>query len=218
MRITDLPISDNIRDIRQSHLNALIRIGGVVTRRTGVFPQLQSVKYDCVKCGFVIGPLAQNGESEIKMGSCPQCQSKGPFTVNVQETIYRNYQKLTLQESPGSVPAGRLPRSKEVILTNDLIDRARPGEEVEVTGIYTNSFDMALNTGAGFPIFSTVVEANFVLPKGDLSRSSHLTDEEKARARGYNRGGELLRDLLFCPAWRLLFHRFPARRRLLHAC
>lgn len=183
MRVTDLPISDQIRDIRQSHLNALIRIGGVVTRRTGVFPQLQSVKYDCVKCAFVIGPLAQNGESEIKMGSCPQCQSKGPFTVNVQETIYRNYQKLTLQESPGSVPAGRLPRSKEVILTHDLIDRARPGEEVEITGIYTNSFDMALNTGAGFPIFSTVVEANFVLPKGGLSRSNHLTDEEKARGR-----------------------------------
>jgi hypothetical protein len=46
------------------------------------------------------------------------------------KTIYRNYQKLTLQESPGIVPAGRLPRYKEVILLNDLIDCARPGEEI----------------------------------------------------------------------------------------
>lgn len=46
------------------------------------------------------------------------------------QTIYRNYQKLTLQESPGIVPAGRLPRYKEVILLNDLIDCARPGEEI----------------------------------------------------------------------------------------
>lgn len=46
------------------------------------------------------------------------------------QTIYRNYQKLTLQESPGKVPAGRLPRYKEVILLNDLIDCARPGEEI----------------------------------------------------------------------------------------
>ena len=119
------------------------------------------------------------------------------------QTIYRNYQKLTLQESPGIVPAGRLPRYKEVILLNDLIDVARPGEEIvrsyfslhdaprgkyfmqylsnsstlfnhylavmhdcngcssfcclhssvlhqEVTGIYTNNFDMALNTKNGF--------------------------------------------------------------------
>lgn len=46
------------------------------------------------------------------------------------QTLYRNYQKLTLQESPGIVPAGRLPRHKEVILLNDLIDCARPGEEI----------------------------------------------------------------------------------------
>lgn len=57
-----------------------------------------------------------------------------PSQVNSSETVYRDYQKITLQESPGSVPAGRLPRHKEVILTNDLIDCARPGEEVEVTG------------------------------------------------------------------------------------
>jgi DNA replicative helicase MCM subunit Mcm2 (Cdc46/Mcm family) len=48
--------------------------------------------------------------------------------------VYQNYQKLTLQETPGSVPAGRLPRHKEVILLADLIDCARPGEEIEVTG------------------------------------------------------------------------------------
>lgn len=52
----------------------------------------------------------------------------------MKETVYRNYQKITLQESPGSVPAGRLPRSKEVILLNDLVDSVRPGEEVIVTG------------------------------------------------------------------------------------
>ena len=52
----------------------------------------------------------------------------------MQETIYRNYQKITLQESPGSVQAGRLPRHKEVILLHDLIDQARPGEEVTIVG------------------------------------------------------------------------------------
>jgi hypothetical protein len=66
----------------------------------------------------------------VRVTSCPNCQSKGPFSVNIEETIYRNYQKLTLQESPGTVPAGRLPRSKEVIVTDDLIDIARPGDEI----------------------------------------------------------------------------------------
>ena len=56
--------------------------------------------------------------------------------MNVQQTIYRNYQKITLQESPGSVQAGRLPRHKEVILLHDLIDQARPGEEISIVGAY----------------------------------------------------------------------------------
>jgi DNA replicative helicase MCM subunit Mcm2 (Cdc46/Mcm family) len=54
--------------------------------------------------------------------------------VNVQETVYKNYQKITVQESPGSVPAGRLPRQKDVILLHDLVDIARPGEMVDITG------------------------------------------------------------------------------------
>ena len=56
--------------------------------------------------------------------------------LNVAETVYRNYQKITVQESPGTVPAGRLPRHKEVVLLHDLINRARPGEEVTVTGTH----------------------------------------------------------------------------------
>ena len=34
---------------------------------------------------------------------------------------------------------GRVPRYKDVILLGDLIDVARPGEEVEVTGVYMHT-------------------------------------------------------------------------------
>ena len=139
-RITGLPIMDQIRDIRQAHLNCLIKIEGVVTRRTGVFPQLREVMYDCSKCGFVVGPIYQNGAGEeLRPGSCPDCQSKGPWKVNTERTVYRNFQRMTLQESPGNVPAGRLPRSKEIIMLNDLIDGAKPGDQVVVTGIYATT-------------------------------------------------------------------------------
>ncbi|KAI6686773.1 hypothetical protein NL676_032686 [Syzygium grande] len=76
--------------VRQIHLNTMIRIGGVVTRCSGVFPQLQQVKYDCNKCGTILGPFFQNSYSEVKVGSCPECQSKGPFTVNIaQQTMWQ---------------------------------------------------------------------------------------------------------------------------------
>lgn len=64
----------------------------------------------------------------------------------MEQTIYRNYQKITIQESPGKIPAGRIPRSKECILLSDLCDRCKPGDEVDVTAIYTNNYDGSLNT------------------------------------------------------------------------
>ena len=37
VRITDLPIDDLLRNLRQSDVNSLVKVSGVVTRRTGVF-------------------------------------------------------------------------------------------------------------------------------------------------------------------------------------
>lgn len=108
VRISDLPVHYTLRQLRQTHLNCLVRVTGVVTRRTGVFPQLKYVRFDCTKCGMTLGPFQQESNAEVKISYCQNCQSRGPFTLNSQQTIYRNYQKITLQESPGTVPAGRL--------------------------------------------------------------------------------------------------------------
>ena len=66
-----------------------------MTRRTGVFPQLQEIKYDCVKCGYLLGPFYQNTETEIKPGNCPLCQSKGPFDVRTQKCKAQNLHAMT---------------------------------------------------------------------------------------------------------------------------
>lgn len=162
VRISDFPSILNLRALREIHLNSLVRVSGVVTRRTGVFPQLKYVKFNCLKCGSILGPYYQDSNEEIKISFCTNCRSKGPFRTNMEKTLYRNYQRITIQEAPGSVPAGRLPRHREVILLWDLVDIAKPGEEVEVTGIYKNTYDGNLNARNGFPVFATVLEANSV--------------------------------------------------------
>lgn len=67
----------------------------MVTSCTGVLPQLSMVKYNCNKCRFVLGPFCQSQNQEVKPGSCPECQSAGPFEVNMEEV------------SRGQHPAGR---------------------------------------------------------------------------------------------------------------
>ncbi|RYO92991.1 hypothetical protein DL766_005216 [Monosporascus sp. MC13-8B] len=192
VRIYDLPVHYTLRQLRQSHLNCLVRVSGVVTRRTGVFPQLKYVKFDCTKCGVTLGPFQQESNVEVKITFCQNCQSRGPFTINSEKTVYRNYQKLTLQESPGTVPAGRLPRQREVILLWDLIDKAKPGEEIEVTGIYRNNYDAQLNNRNGFPVFATILEANNVVKAHDQLAGFRLTEEDEQEIRKLSRDPQIV--------------------------
>lgn len=196
VRISDLPVHYTLRQLRQTHLNCLVRVTGVVTRRTGVFPQLKYVRFDCTKCGVTLGPFQQESNVEVKISYCQNCQSRGPFTLNSEKTIYRNYQKLTLQESPGTVPAGRLPRHREVILLWDLIDSAKPGEEIEVTGIYRNNYDAQLNNRNGFPVFATILEANHVVQAHDQMAGFNLTEEDEREIRALSRDPHIVDKII----------------------
>ncbi|KAG8007194.1 DNA replication licensing factor mcm2 [Nibea albiflora] len=168
VRICNLPLVEEIRSLRQLHLNQLIRTSGVVSSCTGVLPQLGMVKYNCNKCNFVLGPFFQSQNQEVKPGSCPECQSLGPFEINMEETVYQNYQRIAIQESPGKVAAGRLPRSKDAILLADL----------ELTGIYHNNYDGSLNMANGFPVFATVILANHITRRDEGVAVAELTDED----------------------------------------
>ncbi|XP_006120288.2 DNA replication licensing factor MCM2 [Pelodiscus sinensis] len=178
VRISHLPLVEELRSLRQLHLNQLIRTSGVVTSCTGVLPQLSMVKYNCSKCSFILGPFFQSQNQEVKPGSCPECQSTGPFEINMEETVYQNYQRIKIQESPGKVAAGRLPRSKDAILLADLVDSCKPGDEIELTGIYHNNYDGSLNTANGFPVFATVIMANHIAKKDNKVAVGELTDED----------------------------------------
>lgn len=75
VRVSDLPVEDKIRELRQIHLNALIKFRGVITKRSSVFPQLQQIYFRC-SCGDVTGPYFFNNQHDARqtLGRCPICQ------------------------------------------------------------------------------------------------------------------------------------------------
>ena len=44
--------------------------------------------------------------------------------------------------------------------------------------MYTNSYDRSLNTANGFPVFATVIEANYISKIEDKTAVDNLTDED----------------------------------------
>ena len=183
VRIRDLPTLVELRGLRCEHIGHLIKIKGVVTKRTVVYPLLKVAYFSCTKCGEINGPFYYHGmNSVLNIGSCPMCQSNGPYKKEAIECVYKNYQRITIQEPPGALPPGRVPRQKEIILTDDLVDSARPGDEVEITGVYKSKFDYGTNLKNGFPVFSTYFEANCIKRLNDIE-INELTEEDKIDLR-----------------------------------
>ncbi len=46
--------------------------------------------------------------------------------------------------------------------------------------MYRNNFDIQLNSANGFPLFATVIEANFTAKREDLFAAYRLTQDDKA--------------------------------------
>jgi DNA replication licensing factor MCM3 len=72
---------------------------------------------------------------------------------------YRDHQTISIQEMPERAPAGQLPRGVDVIMDDDMVDRVKPGDRIQLVGIFRSLG----NAGSGSSTFRTLILANNVV-------------------------------------------------------
>lgn len=75
---------------------------------------------------------------------------------------FKDHQTITLQEMPEKAPMGQLPRSVELVLDHDLVDKIKPGDRVMVVGVYRALATSAQGQQSTSGVFRTVVLVNNV--------------------------------------------------------
>lgn len=131
----------NPRTLRAAHLSKMISLEGIVTRCSLVRPKMvKSVHYCSATNRF-----HQREYRDATMSSnlpptssvTPQVDEEGhPLQIEFGLCTFRDHQRISIQEMPERAPAGQLPRSIDVILDEDLVDRCKPGDRIQLVGIY----------------------------------------------------------------------------------
>jgi DNA replication licensing factor MCM2 len=94
----------------------------------------------------------------------------------LSQTLYWNYQSLTIQEPPSSSQPGRITKAKQVIIPSDLVDCSLTGYLIHIIGIFKHFLGIQCQ---GFPIFITTIEANNISVKGNVDDAHTISPEEK---------------------------------------
>jgi len=62
------------------------------------------------------------------------CQNRRAWTLLVEQSVFVNWQRVRVQENAQEIPAGSMPRTLDVIVRNDLVERAKPGDRCTFVG------------------------------------------------------------------------------------
>lgn len=71
----------------------------------------------------------------------------------------------------------------------------------EVTGIYKNNYDSSLNSQQGFPVFSTLIEANYISKKEDFFASFRITEDDERAIRELAKNERIAEKVDMCASF-----------------
>lgn len=129
----NLPSVSRIRDIRTNEIGTLISISGTVTRTSEVRPELYRACFTCDMCSAIIEGIEQVFKY-TEPTSCPSCENQSYFTLNVSKSQFIDWQRIRIQENSNEIPTGSMPRTLDVIIRGEQVERAKPGDKCKFTG------------------------------------------------------------------------------------
>ena len=64
----------------------------------------------------------------------PNCGNRSSFSLLTSGSKFSDWQKIRIQENSNEVPSGAMPRSMDVILRNECVEKAKAGDRIILNG------------------------------------------------------------------------------------
>ena len=180
VRFRKLPEKHSLRMIGSENIGRMLCIDGIIVRSTSVKPLLIKAAFQCRKCN-AMSYVEQAGVLMRGPGVCAHCRSK-VFEFMEKQSTFMNSQEIRIQERPEDLPPGQLPRAIDIKLSEDMVDIARPGDRVSITGV-ARAQQEYVGRKARLRTFDLLLDANYVDIVGKEIEVVEITPEDERLIR-----------------------------------
>ena len=134
-RIANFPVQRSLRQINSEIISKMTSVSGMVVRSSEVKPLAKEVTYKCLDKHIskftLLDGMSLNASVKCQTPNCKHTS----LAIIPEASRFIDFQILRLQELPEDLPPGQLPHYVNVSIKQDLVDYARPGDRIVLTGI-----------------------------------------------------------------------------------
>lgn len=135
VRLVNYPLERSLRQINAETIGKITSVSGMVVRASEVKPLAKELIFLCPDEHQT--KVIQLKGMDVKIPVVcdnPNCKHRD-FELKPEASKFIDFQILRLQELPEDLPPGQLPHYIDVTIRQDLVDNARPGDRIILTGI-----------------------------------------------------------------------------------
>eukprot|EP01080_Neovahlkampfia_damariscottae_P008664 gene8664-611_t len=135
LSFTNLAHCHKLRSLKTDKVGKLTTVSGTVTRTSEVRPELLHGVFICLECGSFSEPVEQQFKyTEPVICFNPHCNNKRKWELDLEKSIFSDWQRVRVQENTNEIPPGSMPRSFDMILRNECVEQAKAGDKCFFTG------------------------------------------------------------------------------------
>ncbi len=180
VRLRSLPDLVPLRRVDTSYIDHMLAVSGMVVRTSELRPMMTEAAWVCPS-----GHLTYQEQDDLVLKRPPKCELCGEarnFELNKKHCKFIDFQVLRIQELPEELPPGQLPQFFDVNVEGDIVNMARPGDRVVLTGVVRAVPDYTLGQ-VRTRLFRSQVDCNHVEVRGKEPDQVLVTKEDEELIR-----------------------------------
>src|SRR5271157_5793372 len=192
-----------LRKVDVSYLDKMLAVSGMIVRTSELRPLMTSAAWVCPS-----GHVTFQDQDDLALKRPPKCDICGEarnFELEKKQSRFIDFQILRVQELPEELPPGQLPQFFDVNLEGDIVNMARPGDRVVLTGVMRAVPDYSPGQ-TRLRLFRSQIDCNFVEVRGKEPEHIQITKQDEALIRSVAKGPDAYAKLIDSMAPAILGH------------